>query len=729
MDEPEPDEPDPHSEGEKLPDLVSSLPSSPLVSPRSSEVQALVQVAEAAMGDPPAADISNEDEKLLVHVLSEEIQKKTLLDSAESGKAGSKGSTRKLKRQSTEKVVDKSLKDNFRGWSSIDIDGTVVEGLTLRETILRDKRKSRMSNDFPMGAHYYGELRKKFGCSSQVANQLQVEDEHQEVSPPLLQAFTDLKASTPKRGALLQWLATADACNQKEYTGLLRATLEQRPMVSTAHMNLVTAIMKYIVRTSLNIKHKAMTFHMQKQFDTALVAKYVGMRKDGVTTKTFVELNTDIMVLVMPNMQDLTAVLSATNSWTPYKKQLGRVVESSMLGKHMFGFAQVHIICEDIEAFMDIEIAKSQPARWNQERIHEMRKYCIAEVQKMKGIDLLPTNRIITLKYRRLKIKLPVTSIYEEFEYRKEAMLRQMAVRMKGVPPLLCENGLVDDAGDAGPIAIEVDLLKACSAARVMANSFFGDEGWCSGESIRGLLQQKKPILRQLDSCWAIEEAFIEAMCGEGGEDALKQRILDSLPNPQKGTFSMATSMQKLQEVRNSDLCRFVSRSAQGLVDSVREIIHAMSNGKAPNFGQAETTEFMKSVIAKLGNFVTAEIADPEFAEGRHAVFGKHALEWQFRGLQTLVNQGKSYDFELLENFHIFEWLIDDDMREKINTMTLTKLAELEGSGSIGNAQLPSSKRVTRKMSDEDAVANTSGKKKKKKGAANIAGDAMALFA
>ena len=109
MDEPEPDEPDPHSEGEKLPDLVSSLPSSPLVSPRSSDVQALVQVAEAAMGDPPAADISNEDEKLLVHVLSEEIQKKTLLDSAESGKAGSKGTARKLKRQSTEKVVDKSL--------------------------------------------------------------------------------------------------------------------------------------------------------------------------------------------------------------------------------------------------------------------------------------------------------------------------------------------------------------------------------------------------------------------------------------------------------------------------------------------------------------------------------------------------------------------------------------------------------------------------------------------
>ena len=87
------------------------------------------------------------------------------------------------------------------------------------------------------------------------------------------------------------------------------------------------------------------------------------MRKEGVTTKTFVELNTDIIVLVMPNLQDLNAVLSATNSWTPYKKQLGRVVESSMLGKHMFGFDQVHIICKHIQAFMDAEIARSHPPR------------------------------------------------------------------------------------------------------------------------------------------------------------------------------------------------------------------------------------------------------------------------------------------------------------------------------------------------------------------------------
>ena len=93
------------------------------------------------------------------------------------------------------------------------------------------------------------------------------------------------------------------------------------------------------------------------------------------------------------------------------------------------------------------------------------------------------------------------------------------------------------------------------------------------------------------------------------------------------------------------------------------------------------------------------------------------------------MDQGKSYDFDLLDSFHIFEWLIDDDMREKINTMTLTKLAELEGAGSIGSAQLPSSKRVTRKMSDEEHLQNIPGKKKKKKGNANIAGDAMALFA
>ena len=101
-----------------------------------------------------------------------------------------------------------------------------------------------------------------------------------------------------------------------------------------------------------------------------------------------------------------------------------------------------------------------------------MRTHCIAEVHKMKGVELLLANRIISLRYRQMTITLPVTSIYEEFEYRKEAMLRQMAVRMKAIPPLLCENGLVDDASDKSPIAIETGLLKACTAARETANSF-----------------------------------------------------------------------------------------------------------------------------------------------------------------------------------------------------------------------------------------------------------------
>ena len=155
MDELEPDEPDPQPEVPSLPASPLISPRSPLISPRSPGQEELAMVP---MVDPAAAAISKEDEKMLDDVLAEEIQNKTLLDSAEA-KVGTKSCARKLKRQSTEKVVDKSLKDNFRGWSSIDIDGTVVEGLSLRETILRDKRKSKGQSDVPMGQTYYANLR------------------------------------------------------------------------------------------------------------------------------------------------------------------------------------------------------------------------------------------------------------------------------------------------------------------------------------------------------------------------------------------------------------------------------------------------------------------------------------------------------------------------------------------------------------------------------------------
>ena len=101
------------------------------------------------------------DENTLAEIADEEVMKKktTLLEIAES-KTKLK-EARQLKRQTTAKIVDKRLKDHFRGWSSIDIDGSVVGDLTLRETLMRDKRRAREDPQFVMGAYYYQSLQNK----------------------------------------------------------------------------------------------------------------------------------------------------------------------------------------------------------------------------------------------------------------------------------------------------------------------------------------------------------------------------------------------------------------------------------------------------------------------------------------------------------------------------------------------------------------------------------------
>ena len=84
---------------------------------------------------------------------------------------------------------------------------------------------------------------------------------------------------------------------------------------------------------------------MQRQFDIALCSAYNVMRKEG-STRVFCELRWAVLKLVLGPLADLKAILGATSSWTPYKKQLDRVVSSSALGRAMFGFAQTHIVCE-----------------------------------------------------------------------------------------------------------------------------------------------------------------------------------------------------------------------------------------------------------------------------------------------------------------------------------------------------------------------------------------------
>ena len=62
---------------------------------------------------------------------------------------------RALKRQTFEAQAHKAIRDNFKGWSDLELNAVVYEDLNLFQRLRRDKRAKMDDPSIPMGATYY----------------------------------------------------------------------------------------------------------------------------------------------------------------------------------------------------------------------------------------------------------------------------------------------------------------------------------------------------------------------------------------------------------------------------------------------------------------------------------------------------------------------------------------------------------------------------------------------
>eukprot|EP00812_Abedinium_dasypus_P011907 NODE_5448_length_581_cov_256.060837.p1 GENE.NODE_5448_length_581_cov_256.060837~~NODE_5448_length_581_cov_256.060837.p1 ORF type:complete len:132 (-),score=38.82 NODE_5448_length_581_cov_256.060837:123-518(-) len=87
---------------------------------------------------------------------------KTALDAEDQGKR--KGKKRVLERKDTDSQVAKALRDNFPDADATVLDEKVdVNGMTLRQAVAARKRLNRTDpKSFPMGGHFYKEMRTKY---------------------------------------------------------------------------------------------------------------------------------------------------------------------------------------------------------------------------------------------------------------------------------------------------------------------------------------------------------------------------------------------------------------------------------------------------------------------------------------------------------------------------------------------------------------------------------------
>lgn len=187
----------------------------------------------------------------------------------------SSGGTKRLRRQSTDQVVEKALRDNMRQWSQVQTHTMKnSEGRTLFEVVRDEIRKKRGNTTYKLGALRWREIKDMFRTPNDPGRVLDAPSPPQPVPPALLRACVSAKKQHPDRQPLQLYLSTAGDLNKTSIVGLYKLALSLNPRCQR-QLPLCLDICRYMQRLGLITKHPEETTIMLSWVDSVLQARKI----------------------------------------------------------------------------------------------------------------------------------------------------------------------------------------------------------------------------------------------------------------------------------------------------------------------------------------------------------------------------------------------------------------------------------------------------------------------
>ena len=178
--------------------------------------------------------------------------KRSLLEAAFPTEAPSK-QARLRRSNNVAATVARAIRDNFKEFKEQEVDSTLVDGLSLRARLTKDKSENQQKpGSIVMGRTYYNHLRLLYQSVQHPSKQLQVQNPDAEIRQELFQAMLAAKKVPAQRQQMLQLLQNMTTRpNQSELIGILRWMVELKPSVSSEQYQGVLQCMRWITRMGL----------------------------------------------------------------------------------------------------------------------------------------------------------------------------------------------------------------------------------------------------------------------------------------------------------------------------------------------------------------------------------------------------------------------------------------------------------------------------------------------
>ena len=451
--------------------------------------------------------------------------------------------------------------DSLKDLTAEELDANRdADGNTGRQVLLARKRLNRSDpKAFPMGKNFYCDFRLTFQNKNKPKDFLIKGDDDGSVSTPLLEAMVVFK-KTGNRAPFASSLQFLSQVSRADVLGILRWGLDLKPCQNNNHMRFALDVVRCVQRLEWEKRFAYEVMVVQQWMDTTLCFLYSKTRGADAKPSAFIAVHSDVVYAVLPR-EDVAIVLAHKGSFGLIKHNLIATVQSK-LGQLLFGACLHGVLSEVVRDMIDeplTELLKKdkitvQSCREAQASVHD-------KIMAIGYMALLPDKRFVEMSYRGRPFTKPVKCLMEQVECTFAAALRGRATACGDLVPLFCEDDLADPAFEGVKGQIDRAVLAPWENARRQANSGLGQSK--DSATILAFLKQTAMSLVAVDRTIEVDMAFMKAMEGEAGTDAMQKKVTSMLPGPGR-TVDLAKTVAELRKFQKSDMCIFCGEGAQG---------------------------------------------------------------------------------------------------------------------------------------------------------------------
>lgn len=646
-------------------------------------------------------------------------------------------STKRTKKQEDfdkklKEKVTKCLRDNFGALSEQEQRHVQVDGLTLAQRLTNDKMEEAAGDKVTFSEFYFEKWRSAYTRAGSESAALEPKSDDLEIDPKLVEAVQASRQHGGSRQLLAQWMLVRKICpNQSEVCGLFSHAMELKPHLGGTHLSTLMSLCAFILKHGLHQNYVNEFAAIRPHLDRALTHSYVFTKSRGWGPDKFWEAYKDKAALVV-DTKLVHQSFTAEGSRSGHEKAIEVVVNSSALGKKMFGFADEWLTLFGLGEYMTAAIKAELDGKPLAEGIlGHVREVVKAEFDR-RNIASTGQQQVrkISLVYRDVKIEVEADGAWGEFVLRLDLYVKEacrVAKNSQGKPwltPLHCEDEFF------GPLVmierhVDEQVVKPFNTARNIANQQLSATRQRVGEHVITFWDENEEVLSMVDASIIIEAAFFRTMAKSGCQTLLREKVKDVLPK-EAYVGDLKDVASAVGRVMHSTLYTFAARDVQSDVNVVSEWCKAVAAHRKPDFIATKFNTFLTEVQDLMKFLLTARPSGASTGSGPAEIWsGEKAMAFMLKAAADKVKAGSVLSLADLKIFDTFHWLMNPEQITLHSTWMkaafsaggsalVSVKASVEQSASSSSSSAAS---IKRKSSAEDLVATTMALFKRKSSA------------